>query len=408
MPGGAGTWMESEGVLAGYVRDIYGKDLGGREVLMRAREEGARLVWYPAQVNTSIRPGWFYLASEDGRVRSLAELLGVYYGSVGGNGQFLLNIPPDRRGLFHENDVARLKEFGEVLGRTFGRDLAEGGRVEAAVAGGAGVGDVGALLGGGGCWMTTEGARSAVVTVELAGRRDANCVMLQEPIETGQRVEGFEVEVRVGGLWEEVARGTVIGYKRLVRFEERRGVEAVRVRLTGFRMRGALSRVGLFFGPRLEEEVRVADGGVSREKWRVAGCSGQDGEGGRAEHAMDGNVLTLWRTGAGVGPHFLAVDMGEVVEVRGFVYVPRQDVEAEGIVIRGRFEVSEDGERWEVVVAGADFDNVVNSRQRQEVRLVAGVRARFFRMTALRTAGEGGLVREGGAASAAEVSVLVD
>ncbi len=82
------------------------------------------LAWYPAQVNTSIRPGWFYHANEDDRVRSLEDLLSVYYGSVGGNAQFLLNIPPDRRGLFHENDFARLKQFGDVLRKTFAENLA--------------------------------------------------------------------------------------------------------------------------------------------------------------------------------------------------------------------------------------------------------------------------------------------
>ena len=73
---------------------------------------------------TSIRPGWFYHSNEDDRVRSLPDLLNVYHGSVGGNGQFLLNIPPDRRGLLHENDVARLKELGKFLSAAYSANLA--------------------------------------------------------------------------------------------------------------------------------------------------------------------------------------------------------------------------------------------------------------------------------------------
>ena len=107
MPGDDQSWESSDETLSGFTSDIYGDDLGSRDVLMRRRAESPILAWYPAQVNTSIRPGWFYHENEDDRVRSLDELLTVYYGSVGGNGQFLLNIPPDRRGLFHENDVAR-------------------------------------------------------------------------------------------------------------------------------------------------------------------------------------------------------------------------------------------------------------------------------------------------------------
>ena len=66
--------------------------LGSRERIAKAK----KLRWFPAQVNTSIRPGWFYHASQDGQVKSLEHLLDVYFGSVGGNAQFLLNLPPDK------------------------------------------------------------------------------------------------------------------------------------------------------------------------------------------------------------------------------------------------------------------------------------------------------------------------
>ena len=67
--------------------------------------------WYPAECDVSIRPGWFYHASQDRQVKSLRELLEIYYCSVGRNSVLLLNVPPDRRGRFHENDVARLGEL---------------------------------------------------------------------------------------------------------------------------------------------------------------------------------------------------------------------------------------------------------------------------------------------------------
>ncbi len=73
-------------------------DLGSREILRGEKT----LIWYPAEVNTSIRPGWFYHESEDNKVKSLEELLLVYFNSVGGNATFLLNIPPTREGRFHE------------------------------------------------------------------------------------------------------------------------------------------------------------------------------------------------------------------------------------------------------------------------------------------------------------------
>lgn len=95
------------------------EDLGSREAVRGEKE----LIWYPAEVNTSIRPGWFYHAAEDDQVKSLEELIHVYENSVGGNATFLLNIPPTPEGLFHERDVERLKELGDYIGIPTGKIL---------------------------------------------------------------------------------------------------------------------------------------------------------------------------------------------------------------------------------------------------------------------------------------------
>lgn len=98
------------------------EDLGSRAVLAGTEEA----VWYPAEVNTSIRPGWFYHASEDDNVKTADELMELYERIVGGNSTFLLNLPPNKRGLLHENDVAQMKELGERIRGTYGKDLAAG------------------------------------------------------------------------------------------------------------------------------------------------------------------------------------------------------------------------------------------------------------------------------------------
>ena len=91
------------------------KDLGSRDLVAKAQEA----YWYPSEVDVSIRPGWFYHAEQDGEVRSLANLVNIYYRSVGCNSVLLLNIPPDRRGLIHETDVQRIKELSSYLTNTF-------------------------------------------------------------------------------------------------------------------------------------------------------------------------------------------------------------------------------------------------------------------------------------------------
>ncbi len=96
-------------------------DLGSRRVLSGEQE----LCWYPAEVDVSIRPGWFYHPEEDDQVRSLENLLHIYDSSVGGNAMLLLNVPPMPSGRIHENDVKRLRELGDTIRNRQQVNLAE-------------------------------------------------------------------------------------------------------------------------------------------------------------------------------------------------------------------------------------------------------------------------------------------
>ena len=224
--------------------DTQDQDLGSRRIIERADA----LVWYPAEVNTSIRPGWFYHAAEDARVKSLEHLLDVYYGSVGGNATFLLNFPPDRRGLIHENDAARAAELGAVLRRTFGRNLAAGASVTASHSKGTGPefapercldGDSKTF------WTADDGQESARLEFELPESRTFDVAMLQECIREGQRIEGFRLDIEESGKWRTVAESTVVGFKRLLRFEPVAS-RKVRIEITASRIRPTLSAFGLY------------------------------------------------------------------------------------------------------------------------------------------------------------------
>jgi alpha-L-fucosidase len=474
MPGDDGTWENSDKTLAGFTQDIYGDDLGSRDVLMQRRKDQPVLAWYPAQVNTSIRPGWFYHENEDARVRSLEDLLKIFYGSVGGNGQFLLNIPPDRRGLFHENDVARLKQFGNVLKMAFAENLAKGGTLNVEVSGGESIGDDAALFDDDPdtFWTTTDLPTAVTLTAELPTPVRANCLMLQEHIASGQRVESFEFEIFKDGEWHTAASGTVIGYKRLVRFADAT-ITKFRVRFPQFRVRPTLASMGLYFAPPILSAPKITrddsgvvslslsagtfarytlDGssptdsspiyrapipmpkggvitaqtfpetpdksdpavgnmtarmefGLAKAHWKVIDCDSQDGTEGDPRKAIDDDPSTFWHTryrdGVDPMPHHLTVDLGEEVTIRGFIYVPRQDQWDGGIILRAKFEVSEDGTNWKITVDDVGFDNIVNSRLQQVVNLTPPMTARYFRLTALRTANDSDF------ASVADISVLV-
>ncbi len=227
--------------------DKRGADLGSR-----ARLRGAtHLVWYPAEVNTSIRPGWFYHARQDGRVKALDHLLRIYYGSVGGNATFLLNVPPDRRGRIHENDVRRLAEMGKVLRASFRTDLAKGAAARASAERGRDGTHAAALAVDGKTstyWSTDDGVTSAALEVDLGEARTFNRAMLQEAVRVGQRIERFVLEARVDGEWKGLAEATVVGYKRLLRFPEVTARQ-VRVRILESRLCPTLSTFALYRAP---------------------------------------------------------------------------------------------------------------------------------------------------------------
>lgn len=74
------------------------EDLGSRRLIAEAKT----VYWYPSEVDVSIRPGWFYHPEEDQAVKTLPQLVDIYFQSVGMNSVLLLNIPPDKRGRLYE------------------------------------------------------------------------------------------------------------------------------------------------------------------------------------------------------------------------------------------------------------------------------------------------------------------
>ena len=218
------------------------RDLGSRALLADERE----LIWYPAEVDTSIRPGWFWHAAEDGQVRPLEKLIDIYEKSVGGNATLLLNIPPTSEGLFHENDVARLRELGDYLRRSYGENLIAGQARLTATAAAPGHGIDNARDEGEDYYMPAERGAPAQILVEWDSPQPIRRLVLMEQLRLSQRVEGYEVE-RLGpdGQWRVAARGSVIGHKRIVRLDGT-PTPALRIRITDARVAPTLKFIGAY------------------------------------------------------------------------------------------------------------------------------------------------------------------
>ncbi len=229
--------------------DAQAPDLGSRPRIAEVALTGGRLLWYPGQVDVSIRPGWFYHAAEDDKVKPLDRLLEIYDTSVGGNAQLLLNVPPDKRGRIPENDVRRLRELGEAVRAASAVNLAAGAK---AAASSAGPGRrASAVLDGdpGTAWTPAARDDEPRLEFDLGGEREFDRLMIREDIRAGQRVETFVLEAREGGAWCEVARATTIGHQRFLRFPPVKS-SRVRVRFTGVRAAPVISEFGLFLDPR--------------------------------------------------------------------------------------------------------------------------------------------------------------
>jgi alpha-L-fucosidase len=163
---------------------------GITEALQHGDPEGS--VWRPAEADTSIRPGWFYHAAEDGRVKSADRLVDLYFQSVGRNSKLLLNVPPTPAGLLHETDVARLAGMHTRLRVLFARDAAAGLKI---------------------AW--TPGGP---VEVDLGRTVTTSIIRLEEDIARGQAVARYSVHGFDGQSWQRLSAGTTIGYAKLDRF----------------------------------------------------------------------------------------------------------------------------------------------------------------------------------------------
>jgi alpha-L-fucosidase len=268
-----------------------------------------------------------------------------------------------------------------------------------------------------------------------------NCFMAQEYIRLGQRVKAFTVEGMVDGSWKELARGTTIGYRRILRFP---AVRATRLRLhiTDSKACPVISNVGVFDVPLVltapeirrsrtgEITIHAADSAseiyytldgsiptshskkyagpvdtdgklevtavavdplsgksspVSREQfdvphasWKVVGT-----DDAKAAAVIDGDPHTAWHQHGKKMPVDLVIDLGRELKLTGFRYLPDQGSHA-GVITRYRLSVSEDGEQWQVADEG-EFSNIDNNPLWQ-VKKFSAVTGRYIKLQALHNA----------------------
>jgi len=402
--------------------------------------------WVPAEVNTSIRPEWFYHPSEDDKVKSVPQLLDTYYNSVGRNATFLLNFPILPDGSIHPTDVKHATEMNHVIEQTFAVNLAQGARAEATnTRGGAKHFEPKNTLDRrpDTYWATDDGVSKASLTLDLRKPTLFNRFLVQENIRLGQRVRAFTVEAYVNGAWAPVTSGSTIGYKRILRFP---AVTATKIRLniTDAKAAPVISSIGLYNAPLIldapiimrnrQGEISIAssdigpqyyytldgstptatsahftgpvptgDGKIAVRAIAVDPATGKTSPATREDFdigrrnwkivgatgdepyaLLDGNPATSWKQPSGITlPVDLVIDLGVEKSLEGFRYHPDRGMWGHGAIAEYEFYVSQDGVHWALADKG-EFANIKNNRVWQ-VKRFPPLPGRFIKLRALRS-----------------------
>lgn len=228
--------------------DWQGGDLGGRAQL----KPGSHLWWYPAETNVTLLANGAWFWARDKRPRPVTQLVDIFYASTGRNGNLILNLSPDNRGLVPDDQMQALGQMAEIVSETFKRNLAAGARVSADHA--APKRRAAAALDGSldSWWEAAPGRTDGTLVLSLLRRTTFDVVSLQEAVDhRGQRIESFAIDTWNGQAWVAAqtlaneAR-TTVGYRRLIRLAAPVSTDSVRLRITGARLQPTIAEVALY------------------------------------------------------------------------------------------------------------------------------------------------------------------
>ncbi|MBN2274256.1 MAG: alpha-L-fucosidase [Bacteroidales bacterium] len=400
--------------------------------------------WVPAEVNTSIRPEWFYHPGEDTKVKTVPQLMDLYYNSIGRNGSLLLNFPIMPNGLIHPTDEKMALEFGKAVKELFAVNLVGKAKAEASnVRGNAKRSGAAKAIDGNidTYWTTNDSITNASLIIDLGSPTLFNRCMAQEYIRLGQRVKAFTVEALVNGNWKEVANATTIGYKRIIRFPS---VKATKVRftITDSKSCPVISNIGIYNAPlflntpsitrnqsgivtittndigpifyyttdgsepttkstvysvpfyadgKVEIKAIAHDPAVGKsspigtEKFDISKKDwkivGNNEE--KTSTIFDGNISTVWHHRSDKKmPIDLVIDLGNHYIVSGFKYLPDQNKWSSGIISNYQFYISADKIKWKLADEG-EFSNIKNNPVWQ-IRNFSPAMARYVKLIALK------------------------
>ncbi|MET4896663.1 alpha-L-fucosidase [Sphingomonadaceae bacterium jetA1] len=338
-------------------------------------------LWWPAETNTSIRPGWFYHADEDSKVRSPENLVGYFDTSVARGTNMNLNLPPDRRGRIPDQDVKILKSFGDAIRASFATDLARGAVASASHVRGKGY-DAAKVLDGDRdtYWSAPDGVTTPSLTLDLPPGRRFDLIRIREYLPLGVRVTRFAVDAEMDGQWQQLAEHECIGAQRIIRLPAPITARRVRLRIVEAPVCPAISEISLFrsVAPVPVPAIVSSDPTVLDTKgWTIVAASAPG-----AEKLLDNDAKTIWvqPTPTPDKPASVTVDMGQVHDVAGFSLTPSRQVMIDAAPPRGYVaETSLDGKTWTPAGSG-EFSNIAYALSTQRLPFTSARPVRYLRL----------------------------
>ena len=309
-------------------------------------------------------------------------------------------------------------------------------------------------------WATDDTVKSASIVFEFNKPTPINRILLQEYIQLGQRIKAFTVEAKVDGKWKTVANETTIGYKRILRID-RVMASALKINITDSKASIVISNIQAYNAPtfvrmpeiqrdkngnvtmkseegnpvyytvdgsnptqksnlykgefqynkaveikavainaaeNISSAIKTAKYGASKENWKIVTAT--SGDLSSSNRIIDGNPNTDWSFGSDSNklPQEITIDMGSIISINGFTYVPQQVGNNLNLISNYEFYTSEDNVKWTLESEG-EFSNIKNNPIEQ-IKTFKKAMARYIRFVARSAVGKGSTV------SIAEINVI--